>query len=59
LQFLAFYKDDIKCTLKGKHSSSFVNGAILSKNNTHQEIKTIIKHIGRKNKKLSKNKMCT
>ena len=52
----AFYKDDIKCTLKGKHSSSFVNGAILSKNNTHQEIKTIIKHIGEKTKSYQKIK---
>ena len=52
----SFFKNDIKCTLKENHSSGFINGAILSQNNQHHEIKTTIKHLGQHTKSYQKIK---
>ena len=52
----AFFKNDIKCCLKEKHSSGFVNGAILANDNLHHEIKTNIEHIGETTKSYQKVK---
>ena len=52
----AFFKNDIHCILKENHSSGFINGAILSNNNQHHEIKTIIEHLGQNTKSYQKIK---
>ena len=40
-----FFKNEINCNLKGKHSSAFVNGIFSLNNNQHHEIRTIINHL--------------
>ena len=52
----AFFKNDIQCILKENHSSGFINGAILSNNNQHHEIKTTIEHLGQNTKSYQKIK---
>ena len=52
----AFFKNDIQCILKEKHSSGFINGAILAQDNQHHEIKTNIEHIGQNTKSYQKIK---
>ena len=52
----SFFKTDIECDLKEKHSSAFINGAILSQNNQHHEVKTNIKHTGERTKSYQKIK---
>ena len=39
-----FYKNEIKCSLNEKYSSSFINGAIFSQNEQTHEIKSRIEH---------------
>ena len=52
----AFFKNDIKCTLQEKHSSGFINGAILAHDNLHHEIKVNLEHIGQNTKSYQKIK---
>ena len=40
-----FLKNEINCNLNGKHSSAFVNGIFLIKDNQQHEIRTIINHL--------------
>tara|TARA_B100001123_G_scaffold130154_1_gene151200 strand:+ start:1547 stop:2806 length:1260 start_codon:yes stop_codon:yes gene_type:complete len=54
--YSAFFKNDIQCSLKESHSSGFINGAILSQDNQHHEIKTEIEHFGQNTKSYQKIK---
>ena len=40
-----FFKNEIKCNLKGKYSSAFVNGILSLNNHKHHEIRSIINHL--------------
>jgi len=52
----SFFKNEIKCDLNEKHSSGFISGALLTKNNQQHEIKTNINHIGETTKSYQKIK---
>ncbi len=40
-----FFKSEINCNLKGKHSSAFINGIFSLDKNKHHEIRTIVNHL--------------
>tara|TARA_B100000579_G_scaffold397748_1_gene377539 strand:+ start:1160 stop:2401 length:1242 start_codon:yes stop_codon:yes gene_type:complete len=45
-----FFKNEINCSLKGKYSSTFINGIINLNNSQHHEIKTNINHLTKNTK---------
>ena len=51
-----FYKNEIKCKLNQKYSSSFVNGIMLTKNEQSHEIKARIDHVEENTKSYQKIK---